>query len=290
MNLHNLEAFVYAVHFGSFNKAAEALFLTQPSVTARIHTLETQMNTKLFYREGKSITLTEKGKEFLPYAQNILLSFQEAKSRMEQPAMEHQTVRIGCATSIATCLVPEFFPKFIREFPKVHIQMKTGHSKDILNKLLNKEVDFAIIRSIAHPEIECHLLKEDPIVPVVSSGHPLSGRTVTIREAARYPIIYFGYDSMDLLVIKKLFQSEFVEPMIAMEVDSMEAAKAFVKNGVGISFLPKHCVKKELESGELSAISLRPGFHWNMKISLVHLKGANISPFLDFFDSLSFAK
>lgn len=75
MNIENIEAFVYVNHYGSFNKAAEVLFLSQPSVTARIQTLERELDCKLFDRLGKQIALTEKGKQFLPYAQQIMQTF-----------------------------------------------------------------------------------------------------------------------------------------------------------------------------------------------------------------------
>jgi len=74
MNMDNIEAFLYAFQLGSFNKAAEALYLTQPSVTARIQSLERELKGPLFHRDGKQITLTERGKQFLPYAQKNIAS------------------------------------------------------------------------------------------------------------------------------------------------------------------------------------------------------------------------
>ncbi|CAM3989645.1 LysR family transcriptional regulator [Mesobacillus zeae] len=290
MNIHNLEAFVYAVHLGSFNKAAEALFLTQPSVTARIHSLENQMNTKLFFREGKHVSLTEKGKEFLPFAQNILFSFQEAKTKMEQNIVVPHKVRMGSATSIATCIMPDFIFKFKQEFPNAQISLSTGHSTEILKKVLNKEVDFALVRSIAHPNIESLLIKEDPIVLVAPPNHELLKKRATIRDVSRQPIVFFGYDSMDWLVIQNLFQADRLKLNVALEVDSMEAAKVLVKQGMGISFLPEHCVKKEIINGELGSVPLWPALNLTIKISLIHLKGQTISPFLGFFENLNLSK
>ncbi|HER2177994.1 TPA: LysR family transcriptional regulator, partial [Streptococcus pyogenes] len=77
MNIENIEAFVYINHYGSFNKAAEVLFLSQPSVTARIQSLERELGCKLFDRLGKQIVLTEEGRKFLPYAQQVLQVIQK---------------------------------------------------------------------------------------------------------------------------------------------------------------------------------------------------------------------
>ena len=101
LNLENIEAFVYAVHLGSFVKTAEALYLTQPSVTARIQSLERDLNVKLFHRAGKQISLSEEGRIFLPYAQKILQSYQEAKLKLHEPLLTPKELKIGCASSIS---------------------------------------------------------------------------------------------------------------------------------------------------------------------------------------------
>nr|WP_283657846.1 LysR family transcriptional regulator [Paenibacillus sp. RC343] len=86
MNIENMEAFVYVNHYGSFNKAADALFLSQPSVTARIQTLERELECKLFDRQSKQTILTEDGRKFLPYAEQMLqvLQKREAKASTAQ--------------------------------------------------------------------------------------------------------------------------------------------------------------------------------------------------------------
>lgn len=84
MNIDNMEAFVYVNHYGSFNKAAEALFLSQPSVTARIQTLERELGCKLFDRQSKQTVLTEDGRKFLPYAEQMLQVLQKGKQKLQQ--------------------------------------------------------------------------------------------------------------------------------------------------------------------------------------------------------------
>lgn len=76
MNIENIEAFVYINHYGSFNKAAEVLYISQPTVTARIQSLERELDCRVFDLLGKQINLTDKGKQFLPYAQQILQVYQ----------------------------------------------------------------------------------------------------------------------------------------------------------------------------------------------------------------------
>jgi DNA-binding transcriptional LysR family regulator len=146
MNIENIEAFLYVCQLGSFNKAAEALYLTQPSVTARIQSLEREMNIKLFNRAGNKTSLTEKGEYFLPHAQKILQSYQEAIYGLQQVFIPYELV-IGSALSISNNVLPNILPAFKSEFKDVRIKILTGHSKDILRKVINKEVDFGIIRT-----------------------------------------------------------------------------------------------------------------------------------------------
>ena len=84
INIENIEAFVYVIHCGSFNKAADALYLSQPSVTARIKSLEQELDCKLFDRQGKQIQISDAGKQFLPYAQQLLLIYQKGKQHINQ--------------------------------------------------------------------------------------------------------------------------------------------------------------------------------------------------------------
>jgi DNA-binding transcriptional LysR family regulator len=284
MNIENIEAFVYVFHLGSFNKAAEALYLTQPSVSARIQSLEREFNAKLFNREGKQISLTEKGKHFLPYAQNILESYREAKFNMRQQELNHNELSIACSLSVSNYIIPEILPIFRQTFPDVVVKILTGHSDDVLKKVINKEVDFGIARAVSHPKIESFLFHTDPVSPVVPSGHHFLqySSKVTFEQISSEPLIFFDHGSIDWLMVHGLFESNNLKPNIITEVDSMEAAKRMVLKGIGISFLPELCIQDELRKGELHRIIMSTSVQIARKIDLIYLKGTQ-APFFDFF-------
>lgn len=282
MNIENIEAFIYVCQLGSFNKAAEALYLTQPSVTARIQSLEREINIKLFHRNGNKISLTEKGEYFFPHAQKILQSYQEAKYGLQQVTIPYDLV-IGSALSISNNILPEILPGFKSEFKDVRIKIVTGHSQDILQKVINKEVDFGIVRTETHPQVESIRLYNDPIGLFVPRNHIfLKEEKVTIEHVSKQPLIFFDYGSMDWLMIHRLFSSNDVSPNISLEVDNMETAKNLVIQGMGISFLPEHCVKQELENGELIRVEMTPSVKINISIDFIYLKGRPKSVFIDF--------
>ncbi|AIE77883.1 transcriptional regulator, LysR family protein [Bacillus cereus] len=282
MNIENIEAFIYVCQLGSFNKAAEALYLTQPSVTARIQSLEREINIKLFHRNGNKISLTEKGEYFFPHAQKILQSYQEAKYGLQQVTIPYDLV-IGSALSISNNILPEILPGFKSEFKDVRIKIVTGHSQDILQKVINKEVDFGIVRTETHLQVESIRLYNDPIGLFVPRNHIfLKEEKVTIEHVSKQPLIFFDYGSMDWLMIHRLFSSNDVSPNISLEVDNMETAKNLVIQGMGISFLPEHCVKQELENGELIRVEMTPPVKINISIDFIYLKGRPKSVFIDF--------
>ncbi|EJR44970.1 hypothetical protein IIM_05121 [Bacillus cereus VD107] len=288
MNIENIEAFIYVCQLGSFNKAAEALYLSQPSVTARIQSLEREIDIKLFHRKGNKISLTEKGEYFFPHAQKILQSYQEAKYGLQQVIIPYELV-IGSALSISNNVLPKILPAFKSEFKDVRIKIMTGHSKDILHKVINKEVDFGIVRTETHPQVETIRLYNDPISLFVPRNHAfLKEEKVTIEHVSKHPLIFFDYGSMDWLMIHRLFSSNDVNPNISLEVDNMETAKKLVIQGMGISFLPEHCVKQELENGELFRVEMTPLVKINISIDFIYLKGKPKSVFIDFLQNKMF--
>jgi DNA-binding transcriptional LysR family regulator len=288
MNIENIEAFIYVCQLGSFNKAAEALYLTQPSVTARIQSLEREINIKLFHRNGNKISLTEKGEYFFPHAQKILQSYQEAKYGLQQVNIPYELV-IGSASSISNNMLPDSLPAFISEFKDVRIKILTGHSKDILRKVINKEVDFGIVRTETHPQVESIRLYNDPISLFVPKNHAfLKEESVTVEDVSKQPLIFFDYESIDWLAIHRLFLNKGLNPNVYLEVDNMETAKNLVLQGVGICFLPEHCVKKELKNEELFRVEMTPPVKTNISIDFIYLKGKPTSVFMDFLKDKMF--
>ena len=111
MNIENIEAFVLVNHFGSINKASKALFLSQPSVTARIQTLERELDTKLFDRVGRQLVITEQAKEFLPYAEQIIQYYKTGKKQLKVKELSDQLI-IGCTELVSNYLIPKVIPAF----------------------------------------------------------------------------------------------------------------------------------------------------------------------------------
>ena len=259
MELAQLEAFLQVAHHRSFSRAAEALFLTQPSVTARIQSLEREIGERLFERTGRSVTLTDAGHAFMPHAQRALTAVQEGTDAIE--AVRHGdigSIRIGASDTIATYVLPGILKQFRETRPRVHVHLTTGQTEGIVEKLLAGETHVAVSRLTQHPEVESLHLYNDDLALVCSPSHPFASRgRVTVAEAGKEPFLFFERSSSYHTLVYSMFLRVGVVPESVMELDSMETTKHMVEAGLGIAILPVVSVDREITAGQLTRVEIR---------------------------------
>lgn len=259
VELAQLEAFLQVAQHRSFSRAAEALFLTQPSVTARIQSLEREIGERLFERTGRSVTLTDAGHAFMPHAQRALTAVQEGTDAIE--AVRHGdigSIRIGASDTIATYVLPGILKQFRETRPRVHVHLTTGQTEGIVEKLLAGETHVAVSRLTQHPEVESLHLYNDDLALVCSPSHPFASRgRVTIAEAGKEPFLFFERSSSYHSLVYSMFLRVGVVPESVMELDSMETTKHMVEAGLGIAILPVVSVEREITAGQLTRVEIR---------------------------------
>lgn len=258
MELAQLEAFLQVAHHRSFSRAAEALFLTQPSVTARIQSLERELGERLFERSGRSVSLTDAGIAFIPHAQRALTAVQEGADAID--AVRHGevgSIRIGASSSIGTYNLPDVLERFREKRPGVHINLTTGQTEDVVERLLSGLIHIAICRLTQHPEFESIHLYNDELTLVVPPDHELADRgEVALADAAEEPFIFFDRNSSYHTLVYTMFLRAGVAPESVMEIDSMEVIKHMVSRGLGVAVLPEVAVRREVERGDLARLDL----------------------------------
>lgn len=259
MELAQLQAFVQVAHHRSFSRAADALFLTQPSVTARIQSLERELGTRLFERTGRSVKLTDAGRAFMPHAQRVLTSVQEGTDAIE--AVRHGevgSVRLGASASIATYVMPAVLKQFRDRRPRVHVHLSTGTSEEVIERLTGGDVHVAICRLTQHPDIQATHLYNDDLALVVHPSHPFAQRReVTVADLSREPFLFFERSASYHGLIYGTLLRMGVVPESVMELDSMETTKHMVEAALGIAMLPVVSIARELEEGRLKIVSIR---------------------------------
>ena len=274
LDFGQLEAFVQVTAHHSFSRAAEALQLTQPSITARIQALERILGEELFERSGRGVRLTDAGTVFLPHAERILQMLQEAKQGVEEVrSVQAGSLRLGSALTISTYVLPRVLHTFHSRYPGVEVIVHTGQSEQVLNMLLSDEVQVGLVRSVTHPGVETVDLYVDEVILVVNPGHPFAAnRQATIEEVGSHPVILADRGSSYCGLIHGLFRQAGVVPNVAMELDSMESTKRMVEEALGIALLPRMCLERELKQGLLTEVAITNAPPISRQIALIYRK------------------
>ncbi|MGG1674774.1 LysR family transcriptional regulator [Neobacillus sp. NRS-1170] len=274
MNIDHLEAFMYVVHLESIHKAAEALYLSQPTVTARIKTLERDLGIELFLRKGRSLTLSEEGKAFIPYAEQIIKTYNQGKKLLKKEDNPEEIV-IGANIITSQYFIPFALPFLKSSHPELRFKFISAPNEVLLEKLLQKQVDIAFLKEVSHHGIQKHELLNNSVRLVVYPDHSFhSQKNITVQQLALEPMVFFECGAFDWNRIHKLFEVANVKPNIEFLVDHLEVAKSIILSKNGIGFLPYLCVKKELEQGDLIEIDVSHFIHLNQHIYAAYLNNS----------------
>lgn len=277
MDIQELEAFWWIAKTGSFNRAAERLYLTQPSVTARIQALEKELGQPLFERKPRGVRLTDAGRVLLPHAERVLLDIRKARQAVtDLGSATGGQLMVGAALTTSTYMLPEVLAKFKAAYPAVEINVRTGRSHQIQQLVLEDTVPLGLVHSplSSHPEIEAVPLYAEPIVLVVHPGHPLAGRQeVTPEQLASEPFITSDRASGYWSLVEQFWAGVGIAPRITMELDSIEATKRMIMCGLGLAMMPQGTVEGELKTRQLVVVPVAGTSHLNRQSLLIHRRG-----------------
>ena len=258
MLIAQVEAFVETARQGNLSRAAEALHVTQPALTARLQALEAELGSALFVRSRRGMQLTDAGRAFLPYAGRALLALDEgAKLITELGRGGTGELVLGAAPAVSTYVLPALLLRFTQRHPRIRLVVRTGHSEEILEMALRREIDLGLVRELRHPDIERRPLYEDELVLVVHPTHPFAERgRIGLDEVAGARLILFDRTSSYYDLTNAFFREAGVAPNGVMELDNIDAAKQMVGQGLGIALLPHTAVAAELADGRLRAVTI----------------------------------
>jgi len=258
MQLAEIQAFVEVSRTRSVSRAADALFLTQPALTARLQRLEADLQSRLFLRTSRGMRLTEAGEAFLPYAVRALENLADGRQLVN--AFERGgagRLTLGAAPALSTYVLPVILRRFRISHPRVRVAVRTGHSEEVLDLVLREQVELGLVRTLRHPEIVSSPLYEDRLVLVTDPAHPFATRgRVRLAEIGDEQLVQFDRTSSYTELTNALFRDAGVRPQGTMELDNIDAAKKMVQEGLGVALLPQTSVRQELEVGLLAQVDI----------------------------------
>jgi DNA-binding transcriptional LysR family regulator len=278
MLLVHIEGFLEVARLGSVSRAAEALYVTQPTLTARLHSLERDMGQELFVRTRHGMRLSDQGRAFLPYAERAVRALRDGRRAIDDVStgMAGQLV-LGVAPAASTYLLPPVLERFVALHSRVEIAVRTGHSEEVQQMVLKDEVQLGIGRALKHPDVELISFHEEELVLVVAPAHPFARRSdVAMADLGGQHLIMFDRASSYYEITTAALVAAGVQTRSMMELDNIEAAKKMVERGLGVAVLPRTAVDRETAAGVLRLVKVADAPP--MKRSIVAMRRRDAGP------------
>ena len=236
----------------SFRKAAEELYLTQPAVSLQIKALEEDIGVQLFDRTGARIALTQAGKVLLGYSRRANALFVQAEHEIAALSGDHAgQLALGASSTIAQYVLPRLLGEFSREHPRVHPTMISGNTEHIVEAVEEQKIALGLIEGPARSrDVKAEPFLEDELVLIVSAAHEWAElKSIPCSEIAAAPLLMRERGSGTRRVVEMALARQGVKANslhIVMELDSTEAIKSAVEAGLGVGFVSRWAIAKDL--------------------------------------------
>jgi DNA-binding transcriptional LysR family regulator len=277
--LRQLQIFEASVRLGSFSRAAEELFVTQPTVSMQIKKLSDALGLPLFEQVGRNVRPTEIGNDLYEACRRIFESLANLEMKVsDHKGMKRGRLRLGVVTT-AKYFVPEVLGEFCRLHPGIDVALKVSNRDRITERLNNYEDDLYIVGQAPTDvmEIESYPFAPNPMVVMASRDHPLVGeKNIPLSRIAEEPLILREPGSGIRDATLRLFQQHGLQPKVRMELGSNEAIKHAVVGGLGIAVLSLHTLSLEGPNGPVAILDVED-FPIMRQWHLVYPKGKELS-------------
>jgi DNA-binding transcriptional LysR family regulator len=292
--LPHLATFVRAAERGSFTAAAADLGITQAAVSQRIAGLERELHVSLFDRRAGRIALTEAGQRLYPYARKILDLHGQARTDLGgfRPAVAGD-LPIAASSVPGECFLPALLSAFHEKYPGVHVRATVGDSRSVMQDVEKGRATLGLVGQEAErPSLESRPIGTDTLVLVVAPGHRWAARKrIPLTALAGEPLILREDGSGSRCALERSLEragASFTDMNVTLELGSNAAIKDAVRRGLGVAFLSRLAVRRELDAGELRAVTVG-GLSLARRFYLVSHRRRPLSPaasvFLHFLES-----
>lgn len=280
MNLKQLEAFVQVAEGGSFSKAAKELFLTQPTISSHISSLERELNARLFVRNTKEVSLSEDGIKLYKYAKQMLDLQREIEVTfgMDEEGESH-AVTIAASTIPAQYLLPEVLTRFSERYPQEQIRIQETDSSKVVMQIVDHRVDIGFTGTVLEKK-HCKYIPfyKDELV-IITPNTPkyqelAQGNKEDISWIKKEHVIMREEGSgtrKEAELQLKGAGVKFAGLDIIASIENQETIKKSVRQGMGISVLSKLATADEVANGEILVFPI-PNSDEGRDINLVYNK------------------
>lgn len=288
MEIRKLEAFCNVVELKSFTRAAEAMFLSQPTISDHVRSLEEELGQKLLDRFGREVKVTPAGDLLYGYARKIIRIRSEAVQAVQQyGGKQVGRIIVGASTIPGSYILPALIGEFRTEYPAIKATLAIHSSRTISKQVLAGELDLGVVGAKWHNSgLTWQEIFADRLIMVATHDHPWAEKeSISLTDVMKEPFIIRETESGTRKVFAEILAKNGYKesdlPEVA-EIGSTAAIKEAVKAGVGVSVLSKYAVKDDLACGKLVCIELSENKMYR-PFYLVQRKNRALSPIASLF-------
>ncbi|MDF7637969.1 LysR family transcriptional regulator [Lactobacillus sp. ESL0791] len=256
----------------NFTKAANELFIAQPTLSQQIKKLEDELNVKLFIRTKSEVTITEAGKSFVYYAKKILNNIDELKISLNKFRLpKSKSIKVGLLWPFGYTKVLDYIKLFQKTYPNIEIKVLIDGSVSLMTKLQNHKIDLAFIVEPPKYQRNLNLLSVDTsrIVCVMNNNHPLAtSEKIFPKDLDGQKILMISHNSNVYLPLYTLLVKNNVKPIIIGESSEADVVIQIAQSNMAISFLSEEVFKK-IRPENVVAIPLFPKIYRNIYLASV---------------------
>jgi len=265
--LRQLEVFSAIARHGSFTRAAEELFLTQPTVSMQIKKLTDAVGLPLLEQVGKKIYLTDAGRALEAMARQLFEQFENFEMTLaDLKGLKQGRLRLAVVTT-AKYFAPRLLGPFCQQYPGIDVSLKVSNRERVIERLAENQDDLYIlgqppeeIDAVAEPFLE------NPLVVLAPANHPLAGKKkISLKRLVDEPFLMREPGSGTRKAVERLFAERNLIMKVRMELGSNEAIKQAIVGGLGLSVLSRHTLALDAPMGQLAILDVE-GFpierHW----------------------------
>jgi len=284
IEFRHLESFCRVADLKSFSKAADDLFLTQPTVSGHILSLEQSLSLRLFDRASREVRLTKSGEVFQEYASKILSLRKDLLNALSEFSQGIRgELSLGASTIPGEYLLPRLIGDFKKEHPSFLISLKIADTKEVIQYVLQDHVEFGIIGAkLSHPSLHYEKYEEDEIIVVGPSDHPLTRKKrVNVDELLKEPWIIREEGSGTRIAVEKALRRKgksLKQFNVVIEMGSTSSVKEGVKAKLGLAFISGRATEGEVRQGAFSRIDVEGLEPISRQIYIVSHRRRTLSP------------
>lgn len=278
MDFKQLKTYITICELKSFTATANFLGYAQSTITTQIKLLEEELGTSLFSRIGKNISLTYEGEILLPLAKQIMQLERSIINNICSSNEASGHLIIGTPESLCNLLVPQIIKIYKNKYPKVNIEIKLATTKKLPTMLKNNEIDLAFTIGNSHriPELKNIFISKERMCFLASPEHPLVlSKNLSLHNIFSYPLILTSKECEYRSALMNLTKQYNLNPNIALETSNINAIKTFVKNNLGLAFLPYVSVEDSIESNQLKILDYQD-YIFDITSELIYHKDKDI--------------